>query len=285
MARKYGRRYVPVALISLRRLTFSTAALRTPGVTIGGSQLAVLGSTQFFPDTSGLVIDAVGTIGFVTGIATPGTGYLVNDQLYDGLGGILLVSAVSAGGITGAAYIAGREPYNFGSPPASVTPVGGSGSGAVINVGWAPRTGLILNKSGAATLMGGTLTVSGGTTVNAALSANAGLYLGSTAAGSITDFSHHINLYGSQYGICVTGGQLNYGGPATMAHAFNSGGTITGTIGSNGTLKMLSGMALFNGTPVTTKPTLSGAWAGNTAGKALATLLASYGLLTDSSTA
>jgi hypothetical protein len=41
----------------------------------------------------------------------------------------------------------------------------------------------------------------------------------------------------------------------------------------------------FNGTVPVAKPTLTGAWAGNTAGKALATLLASYGLLTDSSTA
>ena len=46
-----------------------------------------------------------------------------------------------------------------------------------------------------------------------------------------------------------------------------------------------SGTTGFNNANPIAKPTLTGAWAGNAAGKALATLLASYGLLTDSSTA
>jgi hypothetical protein len=69
-------------------------------------------------------------------------------------------------------------------------------------------------------------------------------------------------------------------------------GSPTGGMGAVGTVKA-SGAGTFNGgfgvftttTPVTTKPTLTGAWAGNTAGKALSTLLATYGLLIDSTTA
>ena len=43
-------------------------------------------------------------------------------------------------------------------------------------------------------------------------------------------------------------------------------------------------LGFFNATPVV-KPTVTGAWAGNTAGKALSTALAAYGLIVDSTTA
>jgi hypothetical protein len=51
-----------------------------------------------------------------------------------------------------------------------------------------------------------------------------------------------------------------------------TGGTLSG------------GLGLFNSTAVTTKPTVTGAWAGSP-GKALCMALASYGLLNDNTTA
>jgi hypothetical protein len=50
-------------------------------------------------------------------------------------------------------------------------------------------------------------------------------------------------------------------------------------------LGITGGLGLFASTPVAAKPTVTGAWAGNTAGKALTTALAAYGLFTDSTTA
>jgi hypothetical protein len=94
----------------------------------------------------------------------------------------------------------------------------------------------------------------------------------------------------------ATGGTLQFNATGQDANLFvKTGlqvGSPTGGMGTVGTVKA-SGAGTFNGgfgvftttTPVTTKPTLTGAWAGNTAGKALATLLASYGLLTDSTSA
>ena len=56
-----------------------------------------------------------------------------------------------------------------------------------------------------------------------------------------------------------------------------AGGTMTGP---------LTALTMgFNGTAAIAKPTISGACAGNTAIKALLTALASYGLVTDSTTA
>jgi hypothetical protein len=48
---------------------------------------------------------------------------------------------------------------------------------------------------------------------------------------------------------------------------------------------LTGGLGQFNSTPPTTKPTLTGSWGGIAAGKALSTILASYGMLTDSTTA
>jgi hypothetical protein len=46
-----------------------------------------------------------------------------------------------------------------------------------------------------------------------------------------------------------------------------------------------AGVGVFGHAPPAARPTVTGAWAGNTAGKALTTALAAYGLVTDSTTA
>ena len=362
------------------KVNFSTAALRSSGVSIESASVKV-GSGWLYEDPNGLMIDAPGTIGAIASVSAGGAGYQINDQLYDGLGGIIRVSAVSSGVVTAAAYIAGKEPYFFGTGPTSVTTTGGSGNGAAtFNVTWTARSRITINPSNGLTFMPGPVDIGGeldvwsgalvigtgsvgaaaltlvgasgaprtlaistgspsaaglrwtfgtgtvtdgagnvgsdlnltcydnngaGITVpltvtratgvvtlaaglvnNGATIANNGLFLGSSVAtGGIIDFSKHINLYSNQYGICVTGGQINYGGNAAINHAFNSSGVIQATITPTGGFKLAQGLGLFNGTPVTTKPTLSGAKGSNAALASVIAALVAYGMATDTTTA
>jgi hypothetical protein len=75
------------------------------------------------------------------------------------------------------------------------------------------------------------------------------------------------------------------GNPTTQRWLIGTPTDDTATLLQVGGTCRINGNVGFNNTAPIAKPTLTGAWAGNTAGKALATLLASYGLLTDSSTA
>jgi hypothetical protein len=82
--------------------------------------------------------------------------------------------------------------------------------------------------------------------------------------------------------------QLRIGGTDRNALVVTPNATVSLpiTIGASysGGIQFTSNVGFNSATPLA-KPTLSGAWAGNTAGKALATILANYGLITDSSTA
>ena len=93
----------------------------------------------------------------------------------------------------------------------------------------------------------------------------------------MTDVSGGINFYDGQIGIAITGGRINYVGTTGVEHAFVVNAqdrfVITGT-----------GLG-FNGTAPVAKPTVTGAKGGNAAVASLLTALASYGLITDSSTA
>lgn len=59
-----------------------------------------------------------------------------------------------------------------------------------------------------------------------------GLHFGSAVAGSQTDVSRHIDLYGGSYGLSVTGGTLNHVGGTT--HAFLNNGTQNAIINNSG---------------------------------------------------
>lgn len=111
-----------------------------------------------------------------------------------------------------------------------------------------------------------------------------GLSLGSTLApGGNTDLSRGLALFASTYGFNVTSNRLNYVAAGTAAHTFMSASTDIVSIASTG-MRVIGSIG-FNNTAPIVRPTVSGAWAGNTAGKALCTALASYGLITDSTTA
>ena len=97
-------------------------------------------------------------------------------------------------------------------------------------------------------------------------------------------FTKHLDLYGGVSGLGSLPGRLNYAvASSTTSHCFMVGGVQQMVIDSLG-LKINTNVGFYNTAPIA-KPTLVGAWAGNTAGKALSTLLASLGLLTDSSSA
>jgi len=136
--------------IDFWNVNFSTAAMRSTGVVIGNAQVTV-GAGRLSEGANGLVIDSLGYSGAVSGVAAGGAQYQVNDQLYDGYGGIIQVTAVGGGGnVTAANYIAGREPYVFGATPTNpISTTGGSGNGAAtVNVTWTQRSTLALNPSG-----------------------------------------------------------------------------------------------------------------------------------------
>jgi hypothetical protein len=216
-----------------------------------------------------MAIDAVGSVGAIGGVAAGGTGYQVNDQLYDGYGGILLVSAVSSGAVTTAAYIAGREPYVFATPPANpLATTGGSGSGATVNVTWTAKTVLAIQPSG------GTVAVTG--TTSFANGANWGAQVG----GTNYDLSKHIALHTAGYGLSVTPGRQNYVAPGSHVFVCNNADVVT--MATSGATTFASGIGAFGTSALTAKPTVTGAKGGNAALASLLTALASYGLILDS---
>ena len=103
------------------------------------------------------------------------------------------------------------------------------------------------------------------------------------ATGGVTDLSQHLDLYGGAYGLSVTAGRLNYVVGASTAHTFVVNAADIVSIGSTGL--RVNGNAGFNNTAPIAKPTVSGAKASNAALASLIAALASYGLITDTTTA
>jgi hypothetical protein len=145
--------------LDFSKINFATAAFRSPGVSIEGTLLRI-GPGFIGEDSNGLVINATGAVGSISAIAAGGGGYQVNDQLYDGIGGIALVTGVNAttGAVTAANYIAGKAPHFFGpGAPDLVATTGGSGTGAdcVLHMLWTPRGVLSIQQAGGLTAYGG----------------------------------------------------------------------------------------------------------------------------------
>lgn len=146
-----------------RKVNFSVASWASPGMTIGGDGTTSIGTAQIAPIASGIKVDAVGYSGGSPTVSTAGTSYVVNDQLYDEQGGIIQVDTVNgSGGILTWHYL--RTPYYFGgSPPATMTLIGGNGNqAAVVGVTWTQNTTLSLQPSGGPIKLGsGAFTVNG----------------------------------------------------------------------------------------------------------------------------
>jgi hypothetical protein len=76
---------------------------------------------------------------------------------------------------------------------------------------------------------------------------NQGVAIGPNIAASATDLSKHIDMYGGSYGLCVTGGFLNYVVGAGNTHSFY--------VGSASRMSIMSTGMGFNGTAPINKPT------------------------------
>jgi hypothetical protein len=105
--------------------------------------------------------------------------------------------------------------------------------------GWSPWHLLITDAGG---------TFTGAVTTSAALHTQAGVDFGSQVAASPIDFSHHINLWGGQYGFSITSSRLNLvSGQATY---FVSGTTDVAYVASTG-LTLLQGAVTLAADPTT----------------------------------
>lgn len=138
------------------QVNFSDSVMRSPGIRLRGIPEIDIGPAAISANSTGAQIDVVRLKGTLGSVIAAGAGYQVGDQLYDGNGGIITVTAVNASGnITAASYIAGKEPYwSGGGAPTTVSTTGGSGNSlATFNVTWTAQTRLSLQPSGGAIVM------------------------------------------------------------------------------------------------------------------------------------
>jgi hypothetical protein len=190
---------------------------------------------------------------------------------YDDTGAALVVAAppLTIARATGSA--------TFGSP---LTVGTGAANALTITPGTAAGNSITLAQSGTGGLIlppvSSPLTVGTGTQnalkVTAGASASSSILMAPTGTGPVS-LAATVYLGGGVNTVSAAGGTL-----ATDPVGFSSssaGGLMFGT----------GGKIAFNGSTPVTKPSIAGACAGNTAIKALLTALASYGLITDSTTA
>jgi hypothetical protein len=118
------------------------------------------------------------------------------------------------------------------------------------------------------------------------VSMHAGADFGATVAATMTDLSHHIDLYNDQFGFSVTSGALNYVTPVDGSgwHVFYAGSTVLAYVTGTGGIGATLGLGLFGTSPVAIKPTVTGSKGANAALASLITVLAAYGLFIDDTT-
>ncbi len=116
------------------------------------------------------------------------------------------------------------------------------------------------------------------------VSMHAGADFGATVAATMTDLSHHIDLYNNQFGFSVTAGTLNYVAPVNGWHVFYAGSTVLAYVTGTGGIGATLGLGLFGTSPVAIKPTVTGSKGANSALASLITALAAYGLFIDNTT-
>jgi hypothetical protein len=145
---------------------FSTAAFQSAGnflVEPGGQVQS--GVARLATSSSGVALDASGSIVQSITMAAAGSGYVVGDQLSDPVTKtILTLLTVNGSGrpLTATINIAGAT--RLGSPPSTGTLAGGTGQGAVVNYTWQAVSALNLNGSGGPVNSSGIVTASLNTT-------------------------------------------------------------------------------------------------------------------------
>ena len=289
-------------------VTFTTASIRVPGFAVDPNGVVGIGTTYLTAGSTGLAIDAKGSIGTGTPtINAGGSGYPVSSTIHadDGYGGVYTLTVNASGVVTAVAAVVRQPVYPTTSPPATIAVTGrapSTGTGCVLNGSWATtRTRLDLNPSGGQVTVGGPL---------------GGINFGSNLDSGPGSAAQHIWLYGSQYGVGVTGNRLNLISGNSVCFVFSTGAVDYFTVTNAGLLTLgttsqnrltatpgaastnaivlgqsgtggiqVNGNMGFNSTAPIAKPTVSGAKGGNAALASLLTALASYGLVTDTTTA
>ena len=94
------------------QVNFSDSVMKSPGVRIKGIAEIDIGPASIAAYAGGAQIDVTGYKGTLGAVIANGATYQVNDQLYDGCGGIINVDTISGpGGVLTAHYLPGKEPY------------------------------------------------------------------------------------------------------------------------------------------------------------------------------
>lgn len=256
-----------------------------------------------------LSVDQVGRVSSLSGIAAGGAGYVAGDKVTTAPGGVYVITAVSGGVATAVTQLV---PGVTASPPAN--PVAttatnnvnsgffrAAGTGLTLNLTWSAASGgLSLMASGGATTVGGNFTASG-TVVTLGSGAvpldiiiantnNVRFSLGTTTSvftlrqGSNPCFQVNNASAGTPVNYVLV--QSNQTGSAPVMKAAGTDTNIDLLLAGQGTggVRLFSNVG-FNNTAPIAKPTISGSRAANAALASLLTALASYGLVTDSTTA
>lgn len=82
-------------------------------------------------------------------------------------------------------------------------------------------------------ILDGNVTAAGTLSITGTAAFGTGINFGSQVAGSVTDLSKHINLYGGAYGINITSATLGYIVPAGSSHYFTVGGAAVANLNAS----------------------------------------------------
>jgi hypothetical protein len=169
--------------IDFNDVTFTTAALRTPGgFAVSPTGVLQLSTAFLTPTATGLSVDVVGSVGTGTpAVSAGGSGYagLGGDILDDAYGGVYYTLA--SGGVVTSVTVVAQPIYPTASPPATLATTARSastGTGCVLTPTWSTtRTTLALQPSGGTIQAGsGAWTANGATSVSLTALAPAGAH-------------------------------------------------------------------------------------------------------------
>ena len=268
--------------------------LASNGFAVDGVGAVQIGTAYLTPSTTGVTIDVNGIVGTGTPtVAAGGTGYAVNDLLFNAWGGVYRVATVSAGAVATVSVYAdsqghARQPYYPArsapaNPVATTTWTVGTGSGCTLTLAWnTTASTLAIQPSGALTTFTGDALFQAPGSFNAIrLSGAGGDYrlMSFETAGSVR----------VRFGLdnAAEGGG-NTGSNWVVATYDNTGAPLGNALSiarATGSVTFVHGISAWNATPPASKPTVSGAKGSNAALASLLTALAAYGLVTDSTTA
>lgn len=206
---------------------------RTKGAAMDGAGMLRLGTTYLTPGTTGLTIDAKGSVGVSATVAAGGANWVVGLFARDPYGGFWRVT--SSGGPATAVSMVVAPTFPTRTPPANPVALTAYGTAAIdysatglaINIAWnTTATVLALQPSGGATTFGGPVTVPAGSTIAGYLP---------LAGGTVTG-----NIAANAFVVAATGGYLAGNASATVL-VWDSGGWNLQYVRATGRLSYIQG--------------------------------------------